>query len=77
MSANLNEILLHIDEFLDEFSMHRLEEDMRADAGVVSVGHNPGQAHMLMVVYDSESTRAANLLQRVEAQGLHGQIVGM
>lgn len=77
MSANLNEIMLHIDETLDDDAMYRLEEDMRTDSGVVSVGHNARQSHMIMVVYDSESTQASNLLRRVEHMGLHGQIIGL
>jgi len=53
MNARLNEVFVHIDEALDEDSLHSLEEGIRRDAGVVSVGHNPEQSHMIMVVYDS------------------------
>ena len=77
MSANLNEVMLHLEESLDEDALGRLEEDVRRDAGVISVGHNPGNAHMVMVVYDSEATRAATLLHAFQARGLHAQIVGL
>jgi hypothetical protein len=42
MSARLNEVFLHIDETLDDDTLNRLEDGVRSDPGVVSVGHNPG-----------------------------------
>jgi len=76
MSA-LNEVVVHVDEALDESTLHSIEEGIRQEAGVVSVGHNPGKSHMIMVVYDSDSTRASTLLHALEQRGLHGQVVGM
>jgi len=77
MSAQLNEVLLHVDETLDDDALGQIEEGMRHEAGVISVGHNLGKSHMIMVVYDSESTRAANLLHGFQERGLHAQIVGL
>ena len=77
MSSNLNEVVLHLQETLDDEALSRLEDGMRQDAGVVSVGHNPGNAHMIMVVYDSETTHAASLLHTFQERGLHAQVVGM
>ncbi|WP_237763350.1 hypothetical protein [Thiobacillus denitrificans] len=66
MDAKLNDVLVHIQEFLEEDALHSLEEAVRHEAGVISVGHNPEQSHMIMVVYDSESTRASSLLHRFQ-----------
>lgn len=77
MSSNLNEVMLHLEETLDDDALRRLEEGVRQDAGVVSVGHNPDNAHMIMVVYDSETTRAASLLHSFQERGLHAQVVGL
>jgi len=77
MSTYLNEVVVHIDESLDEDALHSLEEDIRHGEGVISVGHNTGQSHMLMVVYDSESTRASTLLHSFQERDLHAQVVGM
>mgnify|MGYP000014580070 CR=1 FL=1 len=74
---NTNEIVLHIDESLDEDTLHSLEEGIRHDAGVISVGHNPEKSHMIMVVYDSDSTRASSLLHTLHERGLHAQVVGL
>lgn len=77
MSSNLNEVMLHLEETLDEETLHTLEDGVRQGAGVVSVGHNPDNAHMIMVVYDSETTRAASLLHTFRERGLHAQVVGL
>lgn len=77
MSSNLNEVMLHLQETLDDDALRRLEEGVRQDTGVVSVGHNPDNSHMIMVVYDSETTRAASLLHTFQERGLHAQVVGM
>ena len=77
MSSNLNEVMLHVNETLDDEALRGLEADVRGEAGVVSVGHNAENAHMILVVYDSEMTRAATLLHTVQARGLHAQVVGL
>lgn len=77
MSAHLNEVILHIDETLDDDALHRLEDGVRNDPGVVSVGHNPGRSHMIAVVYDSDRTRASDLLHSFRERGLHAQVVGL
>jgi hypothetical protein len=77
MNTRLNEVIVHIDEVLDEDTLHRLEDGVRQDAGVVSVGHNPEKPHILMVVYDSDSTHASSLLHSFKERGLHAQVVGM
>jgi hypothetical protein len=76
MNASLNEVMLHIDEVLDEDSLHSLEEGIRQDVGslVDTILKNPT---MIMVVYDSDSTRASSLLHSFQERGLHAQVVGM
>jgi hypothetical protein len=77
MSTHLNEVMLHVDETLDDAALCGIEEGIRHDPGVVSVGHPPQNSHMIMVVYDSESTRAARLLHHFQDRGLHAQVVGL
>jgi hypothetical protein len=77
MAASLNEVVVHVNESLDEDALHSIEEGIRQEAGVVSVGHNPDKAHMIMVVYDSDSTRASDLLHALSQRGLHAQVIGM
>jgi hypothetical protein len=77
MSTKFNEVLIHLNESLDGTTLHQLEQDMRQDKGVISVGHRPNQHHLMVVVYDSEVARGASLLQRFQERGLHAQLVGM
>lgn len=77
MNTRLNDVIVHINEVLDEDTLHRLEDGVRQDAGVVSVGHNPEKPHMLMVVYDSDSIHASSLLHSFKEHGLHAQVVGL
>ena len=77
MNTRLNEVIVHIDEGLDEDVLHRLEDGIRQDAGVVSVGPHPEKPPILMVVYDSDSTQASSLLHCFKERGLHAQVIGM
>ncbi len=77
MGNALTDVMVHVNEDLDEAAMQRIEQDLRKDKGVVSVGHRPGDSHLVMVVYDSDVAQAANLLRRFTARGLHAQVVGM
>lgn len=76
MSA-LNDVVLHVNEALDEDTLHRIEDGLRQDPGVVSVGHNAGRSHMIMVVYDSDATHASSLLHNFQERGLHAQLIGL
>lgn len=77
MNTRLNDVIVHINEVLDEDALRYLEDGVRQDAGVVSVGHNPEKPHMLMVVYDSDSTHASSLLHSFQERGLHAQVIGL
>lgn len=77
MNSTLNEVVVHINESLDEAMFHDLEQGIRRDQGVVSVGHQANQNHMMVVVYDSEVARASSILHNFQERGLHAQLVGM
>jgi hypothetical protein len=77
MNIPLTDVVVHIQESLDEQTLMDLEGGIRMDAGVVSVGHNPRQPHLLMVVYDSTSAHASNFLHVFQERGLHAQVIGM
>jgi len=47
MSAQLNEVIFHITETLDDNALHQLEDGVRRNEGVISVGHNPEKSHMI------------------------------
>lgn len=77
MSVQLNEIVIHLDESVDEATLAALEQNIRQEQGVTSVGHRPNQNHLMMVVYDTAVARGANFLHHFRERGLHAQLIGM
>ena len=77
METTLNEVVVHISEAVDEATLDALEQQIRLDRGVVSVGHRPEQRHLMMVVYDSAAARASSILHSFRERGLHAQLIGM
>lgn len=77
MSTTLNEVVVHLNESVDEATLNELEQGIRRDQGVVSVGRRPNQNHLMMVVYDSAVARATSILHNFQERGLHAQLVGM
>jgi hypothetical protein len=78
MDTTLNEIVVHINEIVDESMFDALEQGIRRDRGVVSVGRGAAnQDHLMVVVYDSEIARASDILHNFQERGLHAQLIGM
>lgn len=77
MSTEFNEVLIHLDETVDEDMLGNIEQDIRQGPGVISVGHQPRQQHLMVVVYDTALARGANFLRPFSERGLHAQLVGM
>ena len=76
MSATISDITVHIDETLNDRELANLEQAIRSDEGVVSVGHNEKDKHFMVVLYDPEAIRGKDILGRVTAQGFHGELIG-
>ncbi len=77
MMETLNEVVVHVNESVDEATLDAIEQGIRRDQGVVSVGHRPDRPHLLVVVYDSAVARASDILHNFQERGLHAQVVGM
>jgi hypothetical protein len=77
MSKHIADVMVHVDENLNEELLHAVEDEIRSDSGVVSVGHNPGKRHLLMVAYDSEAVHPATFVQQLRERGLHAELVGL
>lgn len=76
MSTQFNEVVIHVDEQVDEAALTTLEQVLRADPAVITVGHRPRQNHLMMLVYDTAVARGADFLRHFRARGLHAQLVG-
>jgi hypothetical protein len=77
MNTTLSEVVVHINEPVDQALFDDLEQGIRQDRGVVSVGHQANQNHLMMVIYDSEVARASSILHNFRERGLHAQLIGM
>jgi hypothetical protein len=75
MSATVCDVTVHIDETLNDRELLNLEQAIRSDYGVVSVGHNEDR-HMVFVLYDPDVLRGRDILNRVTHQGFHGELIG-
>ncbi len=76
MSATICDVTVHVDETLNDRELLNLEQAIRSDEGVVSVGHNDKDKHLMMVLYDPEEIRGRDILNRVTNQGFHGELIG-
>lgn len=77
MNTTLNDVVVHLNESVDEATLHDLEQGIRMDQGVISVGHQANRSHLIMVVYDSEIARASSILHTFQDRGLHAQLIGL
>ena len=76
MKEVVSDVTIHIDESLNDRELFNLEQTIRSDVGVISVGHSQENRHMLVVLYDPESIRGRDILRRVTNQGFHGELIG-
>lgn len=77
MQDEIANVMIHVNETLDEPALHALEDGLRQDRGIVSVGHNPRHPHLVMVVYDSAISRSSSFMAQFPKRGLHAQLVGL
>lgn len=69
------DVTIHINESLDATKQEALEAAMRHIDGVIAPRFN--LPHMLVVLYNSEKTSAAVLLDAVKNKGYQAQLVGL
>ena len=79
MDINLADVTLHIDEELSAEARGALEDALRERDGVVSVHFNTNAAHphLAVVEFNPERVNSRDLLNIVEYQGYHGELVGL
>ena len=71
------DVLVHLDETLNQPALESVENDIRHSKGVVSAGHRSDKPHLLQVIYDSDTTRMADIVTDVRQHGLHAQAIGL
>jgi hypothetical protein len=77
MNVHFADILVHMDDDLSAEQRARIQDDLRAIDGVVSV-HNPDdRPHLAVVEYVPDKTSSAEILQTVTSQGVRAELVGL
>lgn len=71
------DMMVHVDESISTERMHELEEVVRTDACVISACTSHENSHMLVVTYNPACTTSGNVLNMVQAQGVHANLVGL
>ncbi|MHB1083393.1 MAG: hypothetical protein ACYCZA_00920 [Thiobacillus sp.] len=71
------DFLVHIEETLSESALEAIENSIRDGKAVAAASHQASNPHIIQVVYDSNVTHAADIVQAIRQHGVHAQAVGM
>lgn len=72
-----SDILIHIDDDLDDDSIHRLERELCDRDGVMSACVSDRRRHLMLVDFDPEDVRPSAVIREVRAQGVGAEMVGL
>ena len=77
MDISVVDMIVHVNETVPAERMHELEEVLRTDACVISACSSNDNPHLLMVTYNPACTSSGSVLNMIQAQGLHANLVGL
>lgn len=69
--------LVHIKESVDSMTLEAVEDDIRNSPGVLATSHCKDTPHLVQVVYDSDQTQLAAIVENFRQHGLHANGVGL
>lgn len=70
------EVVVHINETLDDAQRQELMAAVAEVGGVAESEFCPSRFHLMLVAYDPDRTSSRAILDQVERQGLHAQLIG-
>jgi hypothetical protein len=77
MNIQLADVVVHIDQSLEREQRAKIEDELRAINGVVSV-HNPDdRPHLSVIEYNPDLTNSAAILTTVTSQGVRAELIGL
>jgi hypothetical protein len=77
MDITLVDVTIHIDETVEESRRPGLVDKVRQQDGVVSVGYHDEKPHLMIIEYNPEKIRSKALLQTIQNEGLHAELIGL
>jgi hypothetical protein len=70
------DIVIHINEELDDNSIHDLEQQISDEPGILCACAHERTRHLMVVDYDPAEVRPSGIVQSFRDHGLHAQMVG-
>lgn len=77
MDIQLVDVTLHVDETLDTTGRQDLENALRERDGVVSVHVENNRPHLFLIEYNPDRVAPIELLGIAQANGVHGELIGL
>lgn len=73
---NSSDVVIHIKEELDIIKQNKLTTDLKKEQGIVSAKLHKKRPHLMIVSFENHTIKALNVLDSVNKQGVHAQLVG-
>ena len=77
MSANIADVVVHIDETLPLDQLKTLEGHVHKMGGVVSACNRDDRPHLISVSYDPALVKSHDILVKIRSEGIHAELVGL
>lgn len=71
------DIVIHIDENLDDDSVHQLEQSVGLESGVLSACMHERARHLMLVDFDPERVSPSYIVHAVRSRGFHAEMIGL
>lgn len=72
---HVTDVTLHVDEVLEKETRAKLEKDLRALDGVLSVRASEKTPHVIIVTYETGHVKNQDILKVVLGDRLHAEII--
>lgn len=76
-NISLSDVTIHVDEALDQSARAKLDNDLRALDGVISVHASEHNPHLVVVTFDPDHASSKGLLKTVLGEHLHAELIGL
>ncbi len=70
------DIVIHINEELDDNSIHELEHQIGEEPGILCACAHERTRHLMVVDFDPTEVRPSGIVQSFRDHGYHAQMVG-
>ncbi len=69
-------LVLHVDDALGEARRSDIETALESEQGICSARFTERRPHLILVEYDPDLMSSTNILDRVNRQSVHAELIG-